>query len=146
MSPLQNLLSRLNRVSDRGRGKYAAACPGPVHEHGDRHPSLSVREVDDGVVLLKCWAGCSIYDIADAVGIKVRDLFPNGHADRRRYDDSRHAWNDRDLLYLIRRELCVILTTYARVIDGQPLSSADMERVHLTIERLNRVLEVTREH
>jgi putative DNA primase/helicase len=35
-------------------GGYAAPCPG----HEDRTPSLSIRDADDGNVLVRCHAGC----------------------------------------------------------------------------------------
>jgi hypothetical protein len=37
---------------------FMACCPG----HEDRHPSLSIRQLSDGFVLLHCFAGCSTRD------------------------------------------------------------------------------------
>lgn len=50
------------------------SCQCPVHE--DRTPSLSIREERDGRVLLHCHAGCSPADIIAALGLRMRDLFP----------------------------------------------------------------------
>ncbi len=52
--------------------KYTACCPA----HQDRQPSLSVREADDGRLLLKCFTGCTIEAIVGALGLTVTDLFP----------------------------------------------------------------------
>jgi putative DNA primase/helicase len=38
----------------RGSGGWTARCPA----HDDQTPSLSVRDADDGMVLVKCFAGC----------------------------------------------------------------------------------------
>lgn len=49
-------------------------CPGPLHEHGDEHRSLSVTENGTGAGLY-CHAGCTAADICDAIGLRVSDLF-----------------------------------------------------------------------
>lgn len=48
-------------------------CRCPAHE--DAAPSLSVAAGDDGRVLLKCHAGCSVQDIVASLGLRLRDLF-----------------------------------------------------------------------
>ncbi|MHB1750988.1 MAG: CHC2 zinc finger domain-containing protein, partial [Acidithiobacillus sp.] len=53
-SPISNVLSRLHKVKRTGADKWQALCPA----HDDHTPSLSIKEADDGKVLLKCWAGC----------------------------------------------------------------------------------------
>lgn len=73
-------------LQDHGiRGGYGssftAACPGPLHDRGDRNPSLSVGEGDDGRALVYCHVGCSLEDIVDALGLGMADLFTD-HADR----------------------------------------------------------------
>jgi hypothetical protein len=55
-----------------GRGRWMAKCPA----HRDRSPSLSIAEGYEGRVLLKCWAGCTLPDLLEAVGLRIRDLFP----------------------------------------------------------------------
>src|SRR5262249_22853681 len=64
------LLSRVDGVRCRGAGRWTARCPA----HDDRSPSLSVREGDRGI-LLKCWAGCSLHEITDALGVTIPNLF-----------------------------------------------------------------------
>ncbi len=82
------LLSRLEGVRKTGPESHIARCPGPLHKHGDRHPSLSIRERPQGIVLLKCWTGCSVEEVLAAVGMTFDDLFPprpieNSKAERR---------------------------------------------------------------
>lgn len=69
---LQEFLNRLNGVKPNGKG-YMARCPA----HDDRQQSLSVSQGDDGRILLKCFAGCEAQDIVAAMGLDMRDLFPN---------------------------------------------------------------------
>ena len=68
--PVDNLLSRLDRVRKAGRG-WTAKCPA----HEDRTASLSVTAGDDGRVLVHCFAGCAVADVIGAMGLQVADLF-----------------------------------------------------------------------
>lgn len=79
--PLELVLERLDGVRRNGEG-YTARCPA----HEDDNPSLSVREGDDGRVLLKCFAGCGTEEVIGAVGMSMAELFEpavrndsNGH-------------------------------------------------------------------
>jgi DNA primase len=49
----------------RSGTSWMAKCPA----HDDRNPSLSIREVD-GKVLLHCHAGCSQFDVIEALGAR----------------------------------------------------------------------------
>jgi hypothetical protein len=59
-----------------GEGRWSAKCPA----HGDKGPSLSIREGDDARVLLHCFAGCSFTAIVQALGVEPRQLFPDTDA------------------------------------------------------------------
>lgn len=50
---------------------WIAKCP----SHDDKTPSLSIREGQDGKILIKCHAGCTIEKICSDMQIKVSDLF-----------------------------------------------------------------------
>lgn len=73
-SALNNILSRLGDVREVSGG-WQALCPA----HDDREPSLFVSEGDDKRILLKCFAGCSVNEICNALKIEVKDLYPNKH-------------------------------------------------------------------
>ena len=73
-----DLISRLDGTRKTGEGKWIARCPA----HDDRSPSLSVRETNDGTILIKCFAGCETLSICRSVGIEIRDLFPNKYVRR----------------------------------------------------------------
>ena len=76
---LDKVLSRLDKVKSVGADKWKACCP----SHNDKHPSLAISETSDGVVLLKCWAGCTTKEIVSAMGLDLRDLFPGDKQPRR---------------------------------------------------------------
>ncbi|MBA3754480.1 MAG: hypothetical protein H0X01_10180 [Nitrospira sp.] len=65
----EELLARLDGVRRGARG-WIARCPG----HDDRHPSLAINEGHSGV-LVKCWAGCTLIEIAGALGLAASDFF-----------------------------------------------------------------------
>ncbi|MGI8477528.1 MAG: hypothetical protein ACR2OO_14330, partial [Thermomicrobiales bacterium] len=68
--PIDLVLSRLDNVKKVGGG-YMASCP----VHDDKKASLSIKEGDDGKVLLDDFAGCETEAIVDAIGLEMADLF-----------------------------------------------------------------------
>lgn len=72
-----DFLTRLDRVRKSGNG-WSAKCPA----HDDRENSLSVGIGNVGQILLRCFAGCPAGGVVAALGLELKDLFPND-ADRR---------------------------------------------------------------
>lgn len=72
---IETLLNQLSKVKRTGEGKWLACCPA----HDDSDPSMSVRELPDGRILIHCFAGCSPAEIMDSVGLSMANLFPEGH-------------------------------------------------------------------
>ena len=77
MRPLDKVLERLDGVRQVGDGSYEGSCPHDEHgkRRGDVHPSLSVKEGDDGRALLNCHAGCPTEEILPAIDLSMSDLF-----------------------------------------------------------------------
>ena len=101
---VDEFVSRLERPRRSSTG-WTARCPA----HEDRTPSLSVREGDDGRVLVHCHAGCVTEKVCAAVGLRVYDLFPGEPIDwnrrfRPRTPEERQAADLRRL----RRRLLVL--------------------------------------
>jgi hypothetical protein len=67
---LVHLLARLRNVKSL-RGRYMALCPA----HDDSENSLSIGLGGEGRVLLKCFAGCTVEEVVQALGIEMGDLF-----------------------------------------------------------------------
>jgi hypothetical protein len=59
----------------RSGAGWIAHCPGPMHARGDRLPSLSIGEGENGRTLVHCFGGCTVEAICGAMGIRVSDLF-----------------------------------------------------------------------
>lgn len=72
---LERVLANLKGVRTALRG-WVACCPA----HADQTPSLSIGLGEQGQVLLKCFAGCSVERIVEAMGLALSDLFPDDAA------------------------------------------------------------------
>jgi hypothetical protein len=59
-----------------GSGNYACHCPGPLHKNGDKNPSLSVKDGQNGRPIFYCHAGCEYRDIVAA--LERRGVLPRG--------------------------------------------------------------------
>ena len=64
------ILDRLRGVRKIGEKKWTAQCPA----HDDRSPSLSIRECDNGKILVYCHAGCDYKAILAAVCLESGGL------------------------------------------------------------------------
>lgn len=132
------LLARLDLVRKTGNGRWVCRCPA----HDDRGPSLSVRELGDGRVLLHCFAGCEVQSILDAVGLAFEDLFPGrigGDVVKR----ERRPFNAADVLRCLSFEaliLCQYATTLAK---GDVLTTDARERLLTAAQRFQHGAEVT---
>ncbi|MCW5935035.1 MAG: AAA family ATPase [Fimbriimonadia bacterium] len=67
----QRFLNRLHSVKTTGQG-WMARCPA----HEDKTPSLSISEGQNGTILIKCFAGCLPEAIMKALGLTLKDLYP----------------------------------------------------------------------
>jgi len=125
---IENILSRLEKVKGRN-GAYTACCPA----HSDKSPSLAIRELEDGRILLKCFADCSVQDILGAIGIDMNDLFPNVNKDlppvKRKYYAS-------DLLRVIEFEAWVVSVAAHTMSTGKKLSDTDRDRMKVATSRI----------
>lgn len=133
------LLSRLQSVRDCGDGRWTAKCCSGLHD--DRSPSLSVREIPDGTILVKCFAGCSAAEIVAGAGLTLSDLFP--HRKDHRYGPIRQRgrWNPRDMLALVFREATVVLIAAKDIRDGLKLSDEDHQRLVQAYGRISVLVE-----
>ena len=146
-SPVDRLLERLERVKVTGPGRWSASCPGPLHHRGDRNPSLSVTLADDGRALIRCFVGCEVSAIVAAIGLELSDLFPLRPAAHAGPIPAhkRPKISDRDLLAIIRREVCIVAQAGEELLAG-PLAPPDLERLRAAVRRLFGVLSEANRH
>jgi hypothetical protein len=125
---IEVLVSRLDGAKRTGYGRYIARCPA----HADKSPSLSIQE-QDGNVLFHCFAGCEPENVLSAVGLTFSDLYP----ERITYSRPKQSgFNPYDVLKCLVREGGIIALASAQILNGEPLSRADTDRVILAHERL----------
>lgn len=120
MSAAETLLERLENVRPNGQGKWMAKCPA----HQDRSPSLSIRETNDGTILLKCFAGCGAADVVHAVGLELQHLFPDGPK-AHHIQGQRRRRPAREALNAVSHALTVICLADSDLRRGRPLNDDD---------------------
>ena len=143
MMTAETLLSRLDRVKRTGPNKWHARCPA----HDDRGPSLSIRELDDGRVLLHDFGqGCSAAEIVAAVGLDISDLFPERIEARHDGKPSRERqpFSAMDALRALDFEATIVALCAATLARGESLSGADRARLALATGRISAAMEVVR--
>ena len=140
MTPVENLISRLDKVKGRN-GSWTARCPA----HDDKGPSLAVREGEDGRVLLHCFAGCETANVLGAIGMDMTDLFPPDNK-RREYPvegkkSLKPAFYASDLMRIISFEALVVAICAYDMSQGKKLSETDRERMKLSQQRIEEAMK-----
>jgi hypothetical protein len=118
-------------VKRTGPGRWIARCPA----HDDRGPSLSIRELDDGRVLVHDFAGCSIESILGAVGLAFDALFPERKSSTMYVKPERQRVSSADALRAIAFEAVA-----GDIAKGKQLSEASRTRMLLAVERIQGAL------
>jgi hypothetical protein len=129
------ILSRLEAVRSRGGDRWSARCPA----HEDKSPSLAIRELPDGRLLLYCHAGCSSDEVVGAVGLEMSDLFPPkpsdpgaGHSTLKR----RALMSPAQALEIVANEVMLAWTAAYNLAGGHKLTAADLARLTLAAKRI----------
>ena len=138
-SPIDRVLHRLEKVKRTAPDKWIALCPA----HDDKRPSLSIKQADDGRVLLKCWTGCGAAGIVNALGLSLADLFPG---DRRSLKDHsaspmRRPFDCRDALAGIAHEATVARLIVEAVNSGEDMDADALDRLALAETRISDALQ-----
>ncbi|SEN91447.1 hypothetical protein SAMN05216404_108123 [Nitrosospira multiformis] len=133
---LDRMLPLLEGVKRRGQGRWLALCPA----HNDRSPSLALRELDDGRVLVHCFAGCDIHSILSRLAITFDDLYPSRELGHRLTREKR-PFPATDILHAIAFEVLFVAVTASSILAGEPLNAADRERLALAVCRIHAALD-----
>ena len=131
------IIQRLDRVRRTGEGRWMTRCPSRAH--ADKGPSLSVREVADGRVLLHCFAGCEVPDILAAIGATWADICPP----RDRAAPGRPLRREpvafaSDALRCLAHEARVLMLLSGDLAHGKTLSEQDRARLLKAAERITK--------
>lgn len=124
---VEMLLSRLAKVKVTGKGTWLACCPA----HGDKHPSLTLRALDDGRILLHCFAGCGAADVMGSLGLSLEDLYPEPLAHHK--PAIRQPFSPSDVLRALRYEAGIIAIAASDIADGKEV---DQQRIALATARI----------
>lgn len=128
-SPIDMALARLDGVTHAGKS-YKALCPA----HGDKTPSLSVKEGDDGRVLLHCFAGCGVGEIVAAMGLRMADLFTCGAS--KQYVSKIPGVSARELRAATDHERLILFIVKADQRAGRAVSQSDLDRNKIALNRI----------
>lgn len=142
---MNQLFERLERVTQCAPDRWRAICP--AHESTHRTQSLAIRELSDGTVLLKCFAGCGAAEVVAAVGLALGDLFPSTHrvpADGRKPQRPRHWHAIREAVQTLHHECLVVAIAGETLAAGSTLSTDDRDRLCLAAERIRGAVEACR--
>lgn len=131
------LIVLLEGAKSTGDDRWIARCPA----HKDRLPSMTVRGLPDGRVLMHCFAGCDTEAILTALGLKFGDLFPEPLSHHK--PGIRAPFSSREALQCLISESAIVLLVASDIADGKGCAPADADRLALALRRITTALEVT---
>ena len=132
---IDNLLSRLSRVKRTGPGKWIASSP----TREDKSPSLAIRELDDGTVLLHDFGGDSVEAVLGSVGLSFSDLYPDKLGTFRK--PVKRPFNASDVLSLMAFESSVAAIVISDVVKNDGATEQDLDRLLVVAQRLGNAAE-----
>ena len=133
---IDTVLQHLTKVKKTSKG-YQALCPA----HKDKSPSLSIREGEDGRILLHCHAGCTAEAVVASIGLKLSDLYhPATNTPRR--PPPAPGVSRTELHKAVSFEHIILQLMNADLKRGKTLSETDSQRCHLAKQRLQTAKEL----
>jgi len=126
------LLDRLEGVRETGPSRWIAKCP----SHDDSSPSLAIRELDDGRILLRDFGFCHVSDVLAALGMEMTDLFPErlGH----HLPPTHSRIPARELLALIDHETLTVGLIVGDFMDTGSLDEPSWQRLSTAVSRIGK--------
>jgi hypothetical protein len=143
--PVDDLLGRLAKVRRMGDGRWMAACPA----HKDKGPSLSVREMPDGRVLVHCFAGCDVRSVVQAAGLDLDALFPprsRFDGERQMVPRERKPWNASDAVRALHRELHTAWVILEDIAAGREVETMDRKAARRSARVCSALINEIAEH
>lgn len=125
---LDTLLSRLEGVRQTGQDKYRADCPNGHTSKGTL--LISISQKDGEKINFHCFASCEDLSALSAIGMSLRDLYPQRNDDHQ-FLAERHPFPATDVLRAIAHEALVVAIAAEDMAKGEKLSAEDRERLLL---------------
>lgn len=140
MTPIDNVLGRIDKPRQRQPGQYSGLCPA----HADKGPSLSVRETPEGAVLLHCFAGCGAAEIVAAMGLELHDLFAPRDKPANTPKKIANLLTAGQALELLADETRLVAVALANYFHEVALSQQDVDRLLTAAGRIGLLRDQTR--
>ena len=137
----KTLLQHLNKVKRTGPDRWIASCP----TRHDKNPSMTIRELPDGRVLVHDFGGDSVHEILAAVGLELSDLFPPRQLIDGRKPERKPFYAD-DALRCLAFEAKLVRLAALETLKGNVLSNDDHDRLAVAVERIDLAMEVIWTH
>lgn len=135
MSKVDLLLSRLEKVKKTGPDSWIACCPA----HKDKHPSITIKELPDGRILIHCFADCSPQNILDSVGLQFGDLFPDKVMEHG--GKLRRPFLPTEIFDIARQEIAVVAIIASDLHKNRYVTEGDYQRLYKAVDRLNGIAQ-----
>ena len=142
MSAADRRLPHLPRVKRTAPGKWPACCPAHESKSGS---SLSVRELDDGRLLVHCFGGCSVESVLGAIGLDMTDLFPErvaapgaGTAPQRLRLSASQA------IEILERETMIVAVVGGDMVRKKDITEPDHRRLIQAVSRVQFIAQETK--
>ena len=132
MRAAAELLDRLDRPKQTRPGNWVAGCPCCLSRRGR---PISVRELDDGRILLHAFCGCGTENVLRALRLELQDLFPE-RLPGQHYNQSHSRVPARQLLDVIDHEVMVAALILADVQLLRSVSDAQWIRLAQSCARI----------
>jgi len=127
------LLGHLDAVRETAPGRWVAKCPA----HDDRTPSLAIRETENKLILLNCFAGCSVYEVVSSVGLELSDLFPDKPKSNKSIS---RPFPAADILRCLSGEISVLMLCASDLAKGEKLDDETKDRLLQSAARFQSAL------
>ncbi len=132
---LDGVIGLLDKVRPTSNG-YQARCPA----HADQSPSLSIRQGEDGKILLHCFAGCDIHSICQALGWSLPDLFPDPQRDPQLIRRAKRQREHRERVQRTHAQLIGAHAVIHRELEALIRAGSPIEVSDLTDKHIGRLL------
>ncbi len=113
------ILNGCEGVRKTGEGRWIARCP----TRPDKHPSLAIRLLDDGRILLHDFGGDPVSDILHALGMNYGDLFPTAASSH--LPKQKRPFIAGDVLRCLALDSLIVLQCANAIRRGDKLTDAD---------------------
>jgi hypothetical protein len=143
-SPVDLILSRLENVRPAGSG-FRADCPLGHKSRG----TLSIRTGDDNEARMHCFAECSALDILHAIGLELRDLYPESLSflppekrrklppeERQRLRQAAKQCEWKSALSTLQFESRIVVLAGQQIKAGISLDEQDAARLNVAVDRI----------